>query len=102
MLVVQLFLSISSLNAQVEHFSEISNVDIFRLKQLSDQDSIDGSSFTIRSTSILNALRDRRKGIKDTKFSFTPYSVGYTFQKNDNLGLGFNAAFCWKSGENNA
>ena len=90
MLIIQLFVCFSTLEAQVEHFSEISNVDMFRLKQLSDQDSIEGSSFTIRSTSVLNALRDRRFGKKRKDFSFTPYSIGYTFQKNDNLGLGYN------------
>jgi hypothetical protein len=87
---IQLFILTSSVEAQVEHFSDISNVDIFRLKQLSNQDSIEGSSFAIRSTSLLNALRDRRLGIKRKDFSFTPYSIGYTFQKNDNLGLGYN------------
>lgn len=90
MLAVQLFFTILRLEAQVEHFSEISNVDIFRLKQFSGQDSIEGSSFTIRSTSILNALRDRRKWINNEKISFTPYSISYTFQKNDKLGLGYN------------
>ena len=87
---IQLLALFTNLYAQVEHFSEISSFDALRLKQISSKDSVEDFSFALRSTSILNGLRDRRAGKLKKGFSFTPYSVGYAFQRNDNLGLGMN------------